>query len=43
MVTVLCMLWVANMTLACMETNSAWVINSAAACILTTNLVGALV
>lgn len=43
MVTVLCMLWVANMTLACMETNTAWVINSAAACVVTVCLVGALV
>lgn len=43
MVTVLCMLWVANMTLACMETNSAWVINSAASCIITVTLVAHLV
>lgn len=43
MVTVLCMLWVANMTLACMETNNAWVVNCGAACILTVTLINHLV
>lgn len=43
MVTVMCILWVANMALACMETNRAWVGNSLAACVLTVCLVGVLV
>lgn len=43
MVTVMCMLWVANMTLACMESNSASIWNALAACVLTVCLVGTLV
>lgn len=43
MVAVMCMLWVANLALACSESNKAWVANGFAACVLTVCLVGKLV
>lgn len=43
MVTISCIMWVANMALACMENNGAWVVNCGAACIITATLVSHLV
>lgn len=43
MVAVMCMLWVANMALACSDFNEAWACNALGACVLTVCLVGVLV
>lgn len=43
MLTILCILWVLNLSLACSETNNTWWFNLIAALYITVTLVGVLV